>query len=134
MREVIKEIFDKGSFFEVQEEFAQNAICWFCQIGRICCWNRCQSAKILAGVLDIDSSDKISRFVRFCDCFNIPIINLVDTPGYLPGKEQESGGIIRHGAKVLYAFAEANCSKNFSDFEKGIWWSLYCFGFKRIGL
>ena len=67
--------------------------------------------KFMAGTLDIDSSDKVSRFVRFCDAFNIPLINLVDTPGYLPGTDQEHRGIIRHGAKVLYAFAEATVPK-----------------------
>jgi acetyl-CoA carboxylase carboxyltransferase component len=111
MREVIKEIFDRGSFFEVQEGFAQNAIVGFARLAGYVVGIVANQPKILAGVLDIDSSDKISRFVRFCDCFNIPIINLVDTPGYLPGKEQESGGIIRHGAKVLYAFAEATVPK-----------------------
>jgi acetyl-CoA carboxylase carboxyltransferase component len=111
MREVIKEIFDRGSFFEVQEDFAQNAICGFARLAGYVVGIVANQPKILAGVLDINSSDKISRFVRFCDCFNIPIINLVDTPGYLPGKEQEAGGIIRHGAKVLYAFAEATCPK-----------------------
>jgi acetyl-CoA carboxylase carboxyltransferase component len=111
MREVIREVFDRGSFFEVQEEFAQNAICGFARLSGYVVGIIANQPKILAGVLDIDSSDKISRFVRFCDCFNIPIINLVDTPGYLPGKEQEFGGIIRHGAKVLYAFAEATVPK-----------------------
>jgi acetyl-CoA carboxylase carboxyltransferase component len=111
MREVIKEIFDRGSFFEVQEGFAQNSIVGFAKIAGYVVGIVANQPKILAGVLDIDSSDKISRFVRFCDCFNIPIINLVDTPGYLPGKEQESEGIIRHGAKVLYAFAEATVPK-----------------------
>jgi len=67
--------------------------------------------KFMAGTLDIDSSDKVARLVRFCDCFNIPLVNLVDTSGYLPGKNQEHRGIIRHGAKVLYAYAEASCPK-----------------------
>jgi acetyl-CoA carboxylase carboxyltransferase component len=111
MREVIKEIFDRGSFFEIQEGFAQNAIVGFARLAGYVVGVVANQPKILAGVLDIDSSDKIARFVRFCDCFNIPIINLVDTPGYLPGKDQESGGIIRHGAKVLYAFAEATVPK-----------------------
>lgn len=111
MRKVIEEIFDKGSFFEVQSEFAQNAICGFARLTGNVVGIVANQPKILAGVLDIDSSDKISRFVRFCDCFNIPIINLVDCPGYLPGKEQEVGGIIRHGAKVLYAFSEATVPK-----------------------
>jgi len=111
MKEIIKEIFDKDSFFEVQEKFAQNVITGFARLGGNVVGVVANQPKILAGVLDIDSSDKIARFVRFCDCFNIPIVNLVDTPGYLPGKEQELGGIIRHGAKVLYAFAEATVPK-----------------------
>jgi methylmalonyl-CoA decarboxylase subunit alpha len=111
MKEVIKEIFDNGSFFEVQEGFAQNAIVGFARLAGYVVGIVANQPNILAGVLDINSSDKIARFVRFCDCFNIPIINLVDTPGYLPGKDQEYGGIIRHGAKVLYAFAEATVPK-----------------------
>ena len=111
MKEVIREIFDRNSFFEIQENFAQNIICAFAKLGGYVVGIVANQPKILAGVLDIDSSDKISRFVRFCDCFNIPLINLVDTPGYLPGKKQEHGGIIRHGAKVLYAFAEATVPK-----------------------
>lgn len=111
MKEVIEEIFDRGSFFEVQENFAKNTIVGFARLGGNVIGVVANQPKFLAGVLDIDSSDKISRFVRFCDCFNIPIINLVDCPGYLPGKEQESGGIIRHGAKILFAFAEATVPK-----------------------
>ena len=111
MKEIIKEIFDKNSFFEVQPNFAQNIICGFARLAGYVVGVIANQPKILAGVLDINSSDKISRFVRFCDCFNIPLINLVDTPGYLPGKNQEHGGIIRHGAKVLYAFAEATVPK-----------------------
>ena len=111
MREIIKEIFDPNSFFEIQKNFAQNIICGFARLSGHVVGIVANQPKILAGVLDIDSSDKIARFVRFCDAFNIPIINLVDCPGYLPGKEQEWGGIIRHGAKVLYAFAEATVPK-----------------------
>lgn len=111
MRKVIEEIFDRGSFFEVQKDFAPNIIVGFARLNGNVVGIVANQPKILAGVLDIDSSDKISRFVRFCDCFNIPLINLVDTPGYLPGPNQEHGGIIRHGAKVLYAFAEASVPK-----------------------
>jgi acetyl-CoA carboxylase carboxyltransferase component len=111
IKKVIEEIFDRGSFFEIQEKFAQNVVCGFARLGGEVVGIVANQPKVLAGVLDVDSSDKISRFVRFCDCFNIPIINLVDCPGYLPGKEQEQGGIIRHGAKVLYAFAEASVPK-----------------------
>jgi len=111
MREVISEIFDKKSFFEIQENFAKNCLVGFARLGGYVVGVIANQPKYLAGVLDIDSSDKISRFVRFADCFNIPLINLVDTPGYLPGKDQEWEGIIRHGAKVLYAFSEATVPK-----------------------
>ncbi len=111
IKKVIEEIFDRQSFFEIQKDFAQNVVVGFARLNGNVVGVVANQPKILAGVLDIDSSDKISRFVRFCDCFNIPLINLVDTPGYLPGKTQEQGGIIRHGAKVLYAFAEATVPK-----------------------
>jgi len=111
MREVIEEIFDKNSFFEVQTGFATNAIVGFCRLAGNVVGIVANQTKFMAGTLDIDSSDKVSRFVRFSDCFNIPLINLVDTPGYLPGTDQEHRGIIRHGAKVLYAFAEATVPK-----------------------
>jgi acetyl-CoA carboxylase carboxyltransferase component len=111
MKDVISEIFDKNSFFEVQANFAKNLIIGFTRLNGHSIGIIANQPKILAGALDINSSDKISRFVRFCDAFNIPLINLVDCPGYLPGKDQEWGGIIRHGAKVLYAFAEATIPK-----------------------
>jgi len=111
MREVISEIFDKDSFFEVQPDFAQNSIVGFARLDGHSVGVVANQPRVLAGVLDINSSDKISRFVRFCDAFNLPIINLVDCPGYLPGKEQEWEGIIRHGAKVLYAYAQASVPK-----------------------
>jgi len=111
MKEVIEEIFDKGSFFEVQAGFATNAIVGFSRLAGNVVGIVANQTKLMAGTLDIDSSDKVSRFVRFCDAFNIPLINLVDTPGYLPGADQEHRGIIRHGAKVLYAFAEATVPK-----------------------
>lgn len=111
IKEVIHQIFDRNSFFEIQPDFAQNIVCGFARLGGFVVGLVANQPRILAGVLDINSSDKIARFVRFCDCFNIPIINLVDCPGYLPGKDQEHNGIIRHGAKVLYAFAEASVPK-----------------------
>jgi len=111
MKDVISEIFDKNSFFEVQADFAKNLIIGFTRLNGYSIGIIANQPKILAGALDINSSDKISRFVRFCDAFNIPLINLVDCPGYLPGKDQEWGGIIRHGAKVLYAFSEATIPK-----------------------
>ena len=111
MREVIEEIFDKNSFFEIQAGFATNVIIGLARLSGQVVGIVANQTKLMAGTLDIDSSDKVSRFVRFCDCFNIPLINLVDTPGYLPGSDQEHRGIIRHGAKVLYAFAEATVPK-----------------------
>ena len=88
-----------------------NSIVGFAKLGGLVVGIVANQTKYMAGTLDIDSSDKIARFVRLCDAFNIPLINLVDTPGYLPGKDQESRGIIRHGAKVLYAFSEATVPK-----------------------
>lgn len=111
MKLVIEEIFDKNSFFEVQPAFAVNSIVGFARLMGNTVGIVANQAKFMAGVLDIDSSDKIARFVRFCDAFNVPVINLVDTPGYLPGTNQEYQGIIRHGAKVLYAYSEASVPK-----------------------
>ena len=111
MKEIIEEVFDKKSFFEIQSRFAMNSIVGFAKLGGLVVGIVANQTKYMAGTLDIDSSDKIARFVRLCDAFNIPLINLVDTPGYLPGKNQESRGIIRHGAKILYAFSEATVPK-----------------------
>jgi len=111
MKEVIEEIFDKNSFLEVQSGFALNVIVGLARLDGYVVGIVANQTKLMAGILDIDSSDKVARFVRFCDAFNVPLINLVDTPGYLPGTDQESRGIIRHGAKVLYAFAEATVPK-----------------------
>ncbi|MDD3735480.1 MAG: acyl-CoA carboxylase subunit beta [Candidatus Pacebacteria bacterium] len=111
MKEIIKIIFDPGSFFEIQENFATNAIVGFARLSGWVVGVVASQTRFIAGTLDIDSSDKVARFVRFCDAFNIPLVNLVDTPGYLPGTDQEHKGIIRHGAKVLYAYAEASVPK-----------------------
>jgi len=111
VKEVIKEIFDKNSFFEIHKYYAQNIVVGFGRLNNNTTGIVANQPKILAGCLDINSSDKIARFVRFCDCFNIPIINLVDVTGYLPGTEQEHKGIIRHGAKMLYAYSEATVPK-----------------------
>lgn len=111
MKLLIEEIFDNHSFFEISPSFASNCIIGFARLSGNAVGIVANQTKCMAGVLDIDSSDKIARFVRFCDAFNIPIINLVDTPGYLPGSGQEHQGIIRHGAKVLYAYAEATVPK-----------------------
>ncbi|HPN31805.1 MAG TPA: carboxyl transferase domain-containing protein [bacterium] len=111
MKQIIISVLDNNDFFEVHQYFAQNAITGFGRLNGKTVGITANQPKFFAGCLDINSSDKISRFVRFCDCFNIPIINFVDVPGYLPGVNQEYGGVIRHGAKILYAFAEATVPK-----------------------
>ena len=111
MREVIHRIVDDGQFLEVQEHFAGNIIIGFARLGGRSVGIVAQNPAVLAGVLDINSADKGARFVRFCDCFNIPIVTLVDVPGFLPGVSQEHNGIIRHGAKLLYAYCEATVPK-----------------------
>jgi acetyl-CoA carboxylase carboxyltransferase component len=107
MHEVIRRVVDDGDFFEVFPFWAMNIVIGFARLDGRTIGVVANQPKVLAGTLDIDSSEKASRFVRFCDAFNIPIVTFVDVPGFLPGKEQEFGGIIRHGAKLLYAFAEA---------------------------
>jgi propionyl-CoA carboxylase beta chain len=111
MREVIKRIVDEGKFLEVQALYAQNIVIGFARFGGRSVGIVAQNPAVLAGVLDINSSDKAARFVRFCDCYNIPIVTLVDVPGFLPGVGQELGGIIRHGAKLLYSYCEATVPK-----------------------
>jgi acetyl-CoA carboxylase carboxyltransferase component len=111
VKEVIKEVVDEESFFEVHEDFARNAVVGFARVGGRTVGIVANQPAFLAGVLDINSSDKIARFVRFCDAFNIPLVTFVDTPGYMPGTAQEHGGVIRHGAKILYAYSEATVPK-----------------------
>jgi len=111
IHEVIEETFDKKSFFEVHPNFAANVVVGLARLNGNVVGIVSNQPKVLAGCLDINSSDKISRFVRFCDCFNIPIVNLVDVTGYLPGTNQEHNGIIRHGAKILYSYSEATVPK-----------------------
>lgn len=111
MKTVIHYIMDNGEFFEIQEHFAQNIIIGFAHLNGRSIGIVAQQPRALAGVLDINASDKAARFVRFCDCFNIPIITFVDVPGFLPGVGQEHNGIIRHGAKLLYAYCEATVPK-----------------------
>ncbi len=111
MKDVIRRVMDGGDFFEVQEHWAGNILIGFARIGGFSVGIVAQQPMNLAGVLDIDSSTKAGRFVRFCDCFNIPIITFEDVPGFLPGLAQEHGGIIRNGAKLLYAYCEATVPK-----------------------
>ncbi|UCE06089.1 MAG: acyl-CoA carboxylase subunit beta, partial [bacterium] len=111
MKEIIKRVVDDGDFFEIQKDWAQNIIIGFARLGGYPVGIVGNQPAVLAGVLDIDSSCKAGRFVRFCDCFNIPLITFEDVPGFLPGTTQEFGGIIKHGSKLLYAFCEATVPK-----------------------
>lgn len=111
MKEVIEMLGDRDSFFEVQSLFAQNIITGFIRLNGKSIGVIANQPRVLAGCLDINASDKAGRFIRTCDAFNIPLLNLVDVPGFLPGTNQEYGGIIRHGAKMLYAYCEATVPK-----------------------
>jgi acetyl-CoA carboxylase carboxyltransferase component len=108
---VINKIFDANSFMEIQKEFARNAVIGFGRLNGICIGIVANQPMHLAGAVDCDAADKIARFIRTCDCFNTPLITLVDVPGFYPGTEQEHHGIIRHGAKILYAYSEATVPK-----------------------
>ena len=111
MKEVILKVSDEGEFFEIQEDHAKNILCGFIRLNGSTVGVVANQPMVLAGCLDIDSAKKAGRFVRFCDAFNIPILTLVDVPGFLPGTSQEYGGIIKHGAKLLFAYAEATVPK-----------------------
>jgi methylmalonyl-CoA decarboxylase subunit alpha len=111
VRDVIAEISDDGVFMEVQEHFARNIVVGFARLNGSTIGIVANNPVFMAGCLDINASDKGSRFIRFCDAFNIPLVTLIDVPGYLPGVSQEYGGVIRHGAKLLYAYSEANVPK-----------------------
>jgi len=111
MKDVIRHVVDNGDFFEVHEHWARNIVVGFARLGGFSVGIVGQQPAVMAGVLDIDSSTKGARFVRFCDCFNVPIITFEDVPGFLPGVAQEHGGIIRNGAKLLYAYCEATVPK-----------------------
>jgi propionyl-CoA carboxylase beta chain len=111
MKELILKVADEGDFFEIQEAHAKNIITGFARIDGRSVGIIANQPMVLAGVLDSDASRKAARFVRFCDCFNIPLVTFVDVPGFLPGTAQEYGGLIKHGAKLLYAYAEATVPK-----------------------
>ena len=111
MKLVIQSICDRGKFFEIMKDFAKNLIIGFGRVHGNVVGFLANQPSVLAGCLDCDCSMKGARFIRFCDCFNIPIITLEDVPGFLPGKDQEHGGIIKHGAKLLYAYCEATVPK-----------------------
>jgi propionyl-CoA carboxylase beta chain len=111
IKDVITRVVDDGDFFEVQKDWAQNIVVGFARLGGRPVGIVANQPAVLAGVLDINSSCKAGRFVRFCDCFNVPLITFEDVPGFMPGTAQEFGGIIKHGAKLLYAFSEATVPK-----------------------
>lgn len=119
MKVIINKVFDAGSFFEVHQNFAQNAVVGFARLHGQVVGVSANQPVALAGVIDIDASDKIARFVRFCDAFNIPVFTFCDTPGFMPGVTQEHGGIIRHGAKIIYAYSEATVPKITVNIRKG---------------
>src|SRR3989441_7682512 len=111
MHDVIRRVVDQGEFFEVHRDFAGNLIVGFARLGGRAVGVVANQPAVLAGVLDIAASVKGARFIRFCDAFNIPLVTFEDVPGFLPGLAQEHGGIIKHGAKLLYAYCEATVPK-----------------------
>ena len=119
MYEVIQHIVDKNSFFEIKAAYATQFITGFARIGGYPIGLLANQPKVMAGAMDINASDKAARFIRICNSFDVPLVNLVDVPGYLPGIEQELGGIIRHGAKMLYAYVEATTTKIHVVIRKG---------------
>ena len=133
MREVLETIFDRGSLLEVHREFAPNAIVAFARLGGRSVGVVSNEPSFMSGVLDINSSDKISRFVRFCDTFSLPVITFVDCPGYLPGVDQEYNGVIRHGAKIIYAYCESTVPKISVVTRKAIGGSYVALGSRQMG-
>jgi acetyl-CoA carboxylase carboxyltransferase component len=133
VRDVIKRVVDEGTFFEVHEHFAKSIVIGFARINGKAVGIVANQPNYLAGVLDIDSSDKAARFIRFLDAFNITIVTFVDTPGYLPGVKQEHGGIIRHGAKLLYAYSEATVPKITIILRKAYGGAYIAMGSKHLG-
>jgi len=111
MKDIIRSIVDNGNFYEVHEFYAQNIIVGFARLDGRTIGIIANQPKVLAGCLDVNSSDKATRFIRFCDCFNIPLLTIADVPGYLPGSDQEWSGVIRHGAKLLWCYSEATVPK-----------------------
>lgn len=133
VRKVIELVVDEGSFFEVHKNYARNIVVGFARIAGMSVGIVANQPSVLAGSLDIDSSDKAARFIRFLDCFNIPIVTFVDTPGYLPGVQQEHGGIIRHGAKLLFAYSEATVPKITVILRKAYGGAYIAMGSKHLG-
>ncbi|AJC73757.1 methylmalonyl-CoA carboxyltransferase [Pseudothermotoga hypogea DSM 11164 = NBRC 106472] len=133
VRKVIEMVVDEDSFFEVHKNYARNIVVGFARIAGTSVGIVANQPSVLAGSLDIDSSDKAARFIRFLDCFNIPIVTFVDTPGYLPGVQQEHGGIIRHGAKLLFAYSEATVPKITVILRKAYGGAYIAMGSKHLG-
>src|SRR2546428_3127814 len=133
MKEIIYSILDNHAFLEIHELFAPNIIVGFGRLNGRTVGIVANQPTVLAGALDIDSSNKASRFVRFCDCYNIPIMTFVDTPGYMPGSQQEHGGIIRHGSKLLYAYCEATVPKITTIIGKAYGGAYIAMGSKNLG-
>jgi len=133
VKDVIETVLDKETFLEVQEHFARNAVIGFGRLNGYVVGVVANQPAVHAGVLDIDSSDKISRFVRFCDAFNIPIVTFVDVPGFMPGTHQEHGGVIRHGAKIIYAYSEATVPKITVILRKAYGGAYIAMGSKHLG-
>jgi propionyl-CoA carboxylase beta chain len=133
IKEIIESVCDNNYFFEVQEHYAQNIVIGYGRLGGRSVGFVANQPASYAGVLDINSSIKAARFVRFCDAFNIPLITLVDVPGFLPGTAQEFGGIIKHGAKLLYAFSEATVPKITLITRKGYGGAYDVMNSKHIG-
>ncbi len=133
VRDIISEVFDTNSFLEVHKDWAQSVVVGFAKLNGRTVGIFANQPKYMAASLDINSSDKGARFIRFCDSFNIPVISLVDVPGYLPGIAQEHGGIIRHGAKILYAIAEATVPKMALIMRKSYGGSMIAMSSKSLG-
>jgi len=133
IRDVITVVVDGGSFFEIQPEFAANAVVGFARMEGRNVGVVASQPSVMAGCMTIDSSDKIARFVRCCDAFNLPVITFQDVPGYLPGVDQEHGGIIRHGAKVIYAYAEATVPKVTVIIRKSFGGAYIALGSRHLG-
>lgn len=133
IRTLINKVFDGDSFIEVQADYAQNIVVGFAKLNGYTIGLIANQPKMMAAVLDINASDKAARFVRFCDSFNIPVISFVDVPGFLPGTTQEHGGIIRHGAKLLFAIAEATVPKLALIVRKGYGGAFIAMASKNLG-
>jgi acetyl-CoA carboxylase carboxyltransferase component len=133
IHDLIEAIVDAGSFFEIQPIYAMNAVVGFGRLGGRSIGVVASQPSVLAGTMTIDSSDKISRFVRLCDAFNLPVLTLQDVPGYIPGVDQEHRGIIRHGAKVIYAYSEATVPKVTVILRKSYGGAYIALGSKHLG-